>query len=78
VVNEERMNVLYPLLEDIVLEGVGQGFFKVKNPDVCAAIAFLGIDAYLHYDMKKYDDTRSGIREMTAKTLGIKESTLAI
>ncbi len=78
VVNEERMNALFPLLEDIIFEGVNQGFFKVKNPDVCAAIAFLGIDSYLHYDMGKDDDARSGIREMAAKTLGIKESMLAI
>lgn len=78
VINEERMKSLYPLLEDIVAEGVEQGLFKVKTPDVCAAIAFLGIDAYLHTGGRKDDDTRNGIREITAKTLGIKESALAI
>lgn len=78
VINEERMKALYPLLDDIVNEGIEQGVFKVKNPDVCTAIAFLGIDAYLRYDDRKDDDTRSGIREITAKTLGIKESVLAI
>jgi AcrR family transcriptional regulator len=78
VVNEERRKALYPLLEEIIREGIEQGFFKVKNPDVCAAIAFMGIDAYLHYDERKDVDTRNGIREITAKTLGIRESALAI
>lgn len=78
VINEERMKALYPLLEDIVAEGIQQGLFKIRIPDVCAAIAFLGIDAYLHYNDRKDDDTRDGIREITAKTLGIKESILAI
>ncbi len=78
VINEERMKALYPLLEDIIAEGIQQGLFKVKNPDVCAAIAFLGIDAYLRYGGRRDDDTRDGIREITAKTLGIKESVLAI
>lgn len=78
VVNEERMKALFPLLEGIVDEGIEKGFFKVKNPNVCTAIAFLGIDAYLHFDARKDDDTRNGIREITAKTLGIKESALAI
>ena len=78
VVNEERMKALYPLLESIITEGIEQGFFKVRNPYVCAAIAFMGIDAYLHCDERKDDDTRNGIREITAKTLGIRESALAI
>lgn len=78
VVNEERMSALYPLLEDVITEGIGQGFFKIKTPDVCAAIVFLGIDAYLHHSIRKDEDLRKGIREMTAKTLGIKESVLAI
>lgn len=78
VVNEERMNILYPLLEDIIVEGIEQGFFKVKNPGVCAAIAFLGIDAYLHHNMRNDEGMINGIREITAKTLGIKESVLAI
>ncbi len=78
VVNEERMASLYPLLEDTIAEGIEQGLFKIKNPDVCAAITFLGIDAFLHCGMYKYDEARSGIREMTAKTLGLKESFLAI
>jgi AcrR family transcriptional regulator len=78
VVNEERMNTFYPLLEYVVVEGIEQGFFKVKTPDVCSAIAFLGIDAYLHHSMRKDEDAKKGIREMTAKILGIKESILAI
>lgn len=78
VVKDERMNALFPLLEDVIAEGMEQGFFKVKNPVVCAAIAFLGIDAYLHHDMRKDEELKKGIREMTAKTLGIKESVLAI
>ncbi len=78
VVNEERMKALCPLLEDIMAEGIEQGLFKVKNPDVCAAITFLGIDAYLRYGGLSDGDMRDGIREITAKTLGIKESVLAI
>jgi AcrR family transcriptional regulator len=78
VIKEERMKALCPMLEDVIAEGMEQGFFKIKNPDVCGAIAFLGIDAYLHHSMRKDEDTKKGIREITAKTLGIKESVLAI
>ena len=78
VVNEERMNALYPLLEEVVEEGIGEGLFMVKNPDICTAIAFLGIDAFLHKNMQKTDDIKKGIREIAAKTLGIRESAFAI
>lgn len=77
-VNEERMKALFPLLEDTIAQGIEQGFFKVNNPDICSAIAFLGIDAYLHCGIRNDDETRDGIREITAKTLGIKESALVI
>ncbi len=78
VVKEERMLALLPLLEDVVDEGIEQGYFRLKNPSACAAIAFLGIDSYLHYRPMLSDETKSGIREMTAKTLGLKEALFAL
>lgn len=78
VVKEERMLALLPLLEDVVLKGIEDGYFRLKNPSACAAIAFLGIDSYLHYKPLQNDETKRGIREMTAKTLGLKEALFAI
>lgn len=77
VVSEERMKALYPLLEEAVFEGVSQGYFRVKYPSICAAIAFLGIDAFL-YRSGCGEEARGGIREIASKALGIKESALAI
>lgn len=78
IMDEERMNALLPLFEEIVLEGIREGFFSVKNPGVCTKIAFLGIDAYLHKTLESDGHTRKGIKEIAAKTLGIKETALAI
>ena len=78
VVKEERMLALLPLLEDVVAEGIEQGYFRLKNPSACAAIAFLGIDSYLHYKPMQSEEIKSGIREMTAKTLGLKEALFAL
>ncbi|MDD5017743.1 MAG: TetR/AcrR family transcriptional regulator [Eubacteriales bacterium] len=78
VMNEERMNALYPLLEEVVYEGISEGFFRVKNPGACAAIAFLGIDAFIHRNVPDGDDAKKGIQEMTAKMLGIRESAFAM
>ena len=79
VMSEERMNTLYPLLEDIVHEGIDDGLFKVKNPGICTAVAFLGIDAVLHSSpTQQTGSVKKGIREMTAKTLGLKETAFAI
>jgi Transcriptional regulator len=77
VVGEERMKTLYPLLEEVVLEGISQGYFRVKYPSVCASIAFMGIDAFLHHSGYG-EEARGGIREIAAKALGIRESALAI
>ncbi len=78
VIKEERMLALLPLLQDVVEEGIEQGYFRLKNPSACAAIAFLGIDSYLHYKPVLSDEIKSGIREMTAKTLGLKEAMFAL
>ncbi len=78
VVSEERVKAFYPLLEDVIEEGIQQGYFRVKNINACASIAFLGIDAYLHGFIRSGEDVKTGIREMAAKTLGLKESLLAI
>ncbi len=79
VLSEERMNALYPLLEDIVREGIADGVFKVKNLDVCTAVAFQGIDAVLYSGRGcQIGSVKKGIREMTAKTLGLKETAFAI
>ena len=47
VVREERARTLLPLLEDVVEEGLEQGYFHVRNPEVCTAVAFYGIDSLL-------------------------------
>ncbi len=78
VVREERMLALLPLLEDVVMEGINEGYFRLKNPSACAAIAFLGIDSYLHLRPAESEEIKRGIREMTAKTLGLKEALFAI
>lgn len=77
VVSEERMKALYPMLEELVLEGISEGYFRVKYPSVCATIAFMGIDAFLNR-AGRGDEARGGIREIAAKALGIRESALAI
>jgi AcrR family transcriptional regulator len=77
VVSEERMRALYPLLEEVVLEGISEGFFRVKYPSICATIAFMGIDAFLHR-RDCGEEARGGIRELAARALGIRESALAI
>lgn len=78
VIDEERMEALYPLFEEIVLQGIREGFFKVKNPYVCTQIAYLGIDAYLHKSEQKDERLKKGIREIAAKTLGVKEAAFVI
>jgi AcrR family transcriptional regulator len=77
VVSEERLNALYPLLEELVFEGVSEGYFRVKYPSVCASVAFMGIDAFLHRN-GHVEEARGGIREIAAKALGIRESALSI
>jgi len=78
VVREERSLALLPLLEQAIEEGIAQGYFRISHPDVCAAVAFHGIDAFLHSDAGQEEDARHGIKEMAAKTLGLKETELAI
>lgn len=78
VVCEARLKILYPLLEEIVYEGIKEGLFKINNPSICTSIIFLGIDAFLNNNVQKGKDTKKGIREIAAKTLGIKESLFAI
>ena len=78
VLREERTRALMPLLEQIIEEGIEQGYFRIGHPQVCAAITFLGIDAYLHTLPIEDEKARRGIREMAAKSLGIKETELAI
>ncbi len=77
VLSEERMRALFPLLEEVIMEGVSEGYFRVKYPSVCAAVAFMGIDAYLHHSGYG-EDSLGGIREIAARALGIRESALAI
>ncbi len=78
VLREERARTLLPLLEDVVFEGIEKGYFRVKNPDVCSAIVFYGIDSLLQKANAGTPDLYSGIREMATKILGLKETTLAI
>ena len=78
VVREERERTLLPLLEDVVAEGLERGYFHVKNPDVCAAIAFYGIDSLMKRGSADGVELAGGICEMTAKTLGLKDTALAI
>lgn len=78
VLREERTAALLPLLLDVINQGVYEGYFHVNHPDVCAQVAFFGIDAYLHSSQQCSDEERKGIREITAKSLGIKEADLAI
>jgi AcrR family transcriptional regulator len=78
VVREERARTLLPLLEDVIAEGIEKGYFHVKNPGVCSAIAFYGIDSLLKSREMDTPELYSGIREMAAKTLGLKETVLAI
>jgi AcrR family transcriptional regulator len=78
VVNEERMNALYPLLEDAVFEGIEGGLFRIKNPSICTSIAFMGIDSFLNQGMVNGDAAKKGIQELTARALGIRESAFAI
>ena len=78
VIDEERMDALYPLLENVIYEGIEEGVFKVKNPSVCARIAFLGIDAFLHKNINCDEDIIKGIKEIAAKTLGVKGWAFAI
>ena len=78
VLMEERRKALLPLLIEVVEEGIDQGYFRVRYPQACAEIAFFGIDAYLHGTQADSEQARCGIREIAAKTLGIKETELAI
>ncbi len=78
VLREERSRTLLPLLEDVVLEGIERGYFHIKNPDVCSAIVFYGIDSLLQRPVTDSPNLYRGIREMAAKTLGLKETALAI
>jgi AcrR family transcriptional regulator len=78
VVREERARTLLPLLEDAVAEGLERGYFHVRHPDVCAAVAFYGIDSLLKKSSADDPGLVSGIREMAAKTLGLKDTALAI
>lgn len=78
VLEEERSQVLYPLFEQIVFEGIEQGLFKMKNPYVCSSIAYLGIDAFLKKSEQDDNSLKKGIREITAKTLGVREAALLI
>jgi len=77
VEGEERMRALYPLLEEITRAGISEGSFRVKHPDICASITLLGIGQYLDGDADG-DSARGGIREFAAKTLGLRETALAI
>ncbi len=78
VLHEERNNVMLPLLLDVINQGVYEGYFNVHYPDVVAQVAFSGIDSYLHVSKQCGEEERKGIREITAKTLGLRESDLVI
>lgn len=78
VLREERKAALLPLLLDIVYQGVYEGYFHVKYPDVVAQVAFSGIDSFLHYCPQFEDEVKNGICEIAAKTLGIRYADLAI
>lgn len=78
VLREERSLALLPLFELVIEEGIAQGYFRIGFPHTLAAVAFFGIDTYLHMDTQGAEDTRRGIREMAAKTLGLKEAEFAI
>ena len=78
VIIEERMKSVYPLMESVVDEGIREGLFKVKNPGVCAAVIFMGIDSYVRAFAEDNEQVRDGIREITAKTMGLKENALVI
>lgn len=78
VLREERTAVLLPVLTDVINQGITEGYFHISYPDVCARVTFFGIDAYLRSSRQFKDEERKGIREITAKTLGIRETDLAI
>jgi AcrR family transcriptional regulator len=78
VLQEERARTLLPLLEEVVLEGIEKGYFHIKNPVVCSAVVFYGIDSLLKKAVADIPNLYRGIREMTAKALGLKEAALAI
>lgn len=78
VLKEERMKALYPLMERIVSEGISEGMFRVKSPDICMPVIFLGVDSYLRKSTAETEEIKEGIREITAKTLGLKDTAFII
>jgi AcrR family transcriptional regulator len=74
VIKEERMKAIYPLMEEIVYDGINEGMFRVKSPDICMPVIFLGLDSYLRKSTAEMEEIKDGVREITAKTLGLKDT----
>jgi AcrR family transcriptional regulator len=66
-----------PIIVEVLKQGIDEGIFKVDHPEEITEILLLGIRAFMHMHMPKFNDTQYYIRKMQAleelfnKVLGI-------
>lgn len=77
--DDARYKYFFPVLVNILEEGVESGLFRIKCVEALANLLFLGINAYLHANFERMESDQEyrrealeGIDELVSKTLGLR------
>lgn len=79
MMDEKFFEKFYPIIVEVLNQGIGEGLFKVDHPEEITEILLLGIRAYMHIHIPHFNNKQYLIRKMQAleelfnKILGIDE-----